>query len=101
MGNLVAKLKFLRQKANIWKKTLKPDRAHLNTAKITLDLIDWIEEKWPLTFLEGLFRKILKKKISSLIHLVANAARQVGKLTWCALGDEDTRFYHSQSLSQT
>jgi preprotein translocase subunit Sss1 len=45
MGNLVAKLKFLRQKANIWKKTLKPDRAHLNTTKITLDLIDWIEEK--------------------------------------------------------
>jgi hypothetical protein len=44
--------------------------------------------------------KILKKRISSLIHLVAIAGRQVGKLTWCVLGDEDTRFYHSRASAR-
>jgi hypothetical protein len=58
--------------------------------------MDWIEEKCPLSPLELAFRNILKRKISSLIHLVTITARQLGKVTWCVLGDEDSRFYHSR-----
>jgi hypothetical protein len=54
-----------------------------------LDL-DWTEENRTLSYLESTFRRILKNKISSLIHLVAIAARQIGKVTWCVLRDEDS-----------
>jgi hypothetical protein len=94
-GSLVGKLKILWEKARTWKKSLLPDRAHLNIAKQTLNLLDWIEEKHPLAPLELVFRSILKRKISSLIHSVAVTARQIGKVTWCVLGNEDSRFYHS------
>jgi hypothetical protein len=97
---LVAKLKSLTQKANIWKKTLQPDRAHLDNAKRTLELIDWIEEKRILTSLETLFRNILKRKISSPIHMTAISARQIGKVTWCILGDDDSSFYHARASAR-
>jgi hypothetical protein len=45
MGTLVARLKTLRQKASVWKKSLLPDRSHLNNAKKAIDLMDWIEEQ--------------------------------------------------------
>jgi hypothetical protein len=89
-GSLGSKLKTLRKKVEIWKKSLQPDRAHLNAANQTLELIDWIEELCQLSTLELTFRSILKKKISSLIQLVAIIARQIGKVTWCVLGDENT-----------
>jgi hypothetical protein len=44
VGSLVAKLKLICQNTKIWKKTSKPDRTHLNIAKKTLELLDWIEE---------------------------------------------------------
>jgi hypothetical protein len=40
------------------------------------------------------------KKISQIIHLTAIAARQIGKVTWCTPGDEDTRFYHSRASAK-
>jgi hypothetical protein len=45
MGTLVAHLKTLRQKASVWKKSLRPDRSHLNNAKKVIDLMEWIEEQ--------------------------------------------------------
>jgi hypothetical protein len=96
VATLVAKLNLLRQNAKNWKKTLKPDRAHLDIAKKTLELMDWIEEERPLTHLETIFRNIVKKRIVLLIHMIAISARQIGKVTWCTLGDEDTRFYHAR-----
>jgi hypothetical protein len=65
-----------------------------------LDLIDWIEERRNLSNLESVFRSILKRKIAHLIQIVAMAARQIGKVTWCVLGDEDTRFYHSRASAR-
>jgi exonuclease III len=100
VGRIVSKTKLLRQKAKEWKKTLKPDRTHLENAKRVLDLIDWIEERRYLSNLEFVFRSILKRKIAHLIQIVAMAARQIGKVTWCVLGDEDTRFYHSRTSTQ-
>jgi hypothetical protein len=29
--------------------------------------------------------------------MIAITARQIGKVTWCLLGDEDSRFYHSHA----
>jgi hypothetical protein len=46
-----------------------------------LDLLNWIEERRSLNALEVVFKNILKKKISSLIHITAVAARQIGKVT--------------------
>jgi hypothetical protein len=63
----------------------------------TLDLLDRLEEYCELSQVESVFRDILKRKISSLIHLVAVTARQIGKVTWCVLGVEDTRVYHSRA----
>jgi hypothetical protein len=100
VATLVAKLKLLRQNAKYWKKTLKPDCAHLDIAKKTLELMDWIEEERPLTHLETIFRNIVKKRIVLLIHMIAISARQIGKVTWCTLGDEDTRFYHARASAQ-
>jgi hypothetical protein len=100
MGTLGAKLKILRQKAKCWKKSLQPDRSHLNNSKKALDLMDWIEEPRSLSHIETIFRNIVKRKISSLIHLVAVAARQIGKVNWCVLGDEDTGFYHSRASAR-
>jgi retron-type reverse transcriptase len=68
--------------------------------KKTLDLLDWIEERRMLTSLEASFRNILKRKIAFLIHLIAIAARQIGKVTWCTLGDEDSRFYHARASAR-
>jgi exonuclease III len=100
IGTLVARVKFLRQKANSWKKSLKPDRVHLNNAKRALDLMDWIEELRTLLNLESIFRNLLKKKIAYLINLIAIAARQIGKVTWCSLGDEDSHFHHSRASAR-
>jgi hypothetical protein len=33
-------------------------------------------------------------------HMVAISARQIGKVTWCVLGDEDTRFYHARASAR-
>jgi hypothetical protein len=67
----------------------------LAIAKKALDIMDWIEERRRLIALELTFTSILKRKIAHLIHITAIAARQIGKVTWCVLGDEDTRFYHA------
>jgi hypothetical protein len=42
----------------------------------------------------------VKQKISSLIHLVALAVWQIGKVNWCVLGDEDSSLYHSRASSR-
>jgi hypothetical protein len=65
-GSLISKLKTLREKMKTWKKSLQPA-----------------------------FRNILERKIS-LIHMVTITAKQIGKVTWCILRDEDSRFYHSR-----
>jgi hypothetical protein len=67
----------------------------LAIAKKALDIMDWIEERRRLIALELTFTSILKRKIAHLIHVTAIAARQIGQVTWCVLGDEDTRFYHA------
>jgi hypothetical protein len=100
IGSFVSKLKILREKAKTWKKTLQPDRAHLDNAKQTLELMDWLEEKHSLSSIEAAFRNVLKRKISSLIHMVTITARQIGKVTWCILGDEDSRFYHYRASTR-
>jgi hypothetical protein len=100
IGTLVARIKILRQKAKIWKKSLRPDRSHLNNAKKALDLMDWIEEQRRLSHTETIFRNIVKRKIFSLIHLVAIAARRIGKVNWCILGDKDSSFYHSRASTR-
>jgi hypothetical protein len=92
-GTLVVKIKILRKKAKVWKKSLLPDRSHLNNAKRALDLMDWIEDQRALSHIEKVFRNLLKRKIVDLIHLVAIAARQIGKVAWCVLGDEDSSFF--------
>jgi hypothetical protein len=79
-GTLVPKIKTTRQKANGWKKSLRPHRTNLNNAKRMLNLLDWIEERCTLTNLEHAFKLILKCKIAHLIHKIAVAARQIGKL---------------------
>jgi hypothetical protein len=65
-----------------------------------LELIDWVEELHQLYPVELAFRSILKRKFSSLIHLVAVTTRQIGKITWCIFGDEDTRFFHSRASTR-
>jgi hypothetical protein len=94
---LVSVLKNIRKQASQRKKHLKPDRLHLNCAKRCLTVIDWIEDQRHLSHLESTFRSLLKKKKEELIHSVAVAARQRGKITWCVLGDEDTNFYHARA----
>jgi hypothetical protein len=100
IGTLVARVKNLRQKAKTWKKSLQPDRSLLNNGKRALDLMDWVEEMQSLSHLENIFRNLIKRKIASLIHIIAMVARQIGKVTWCVLGDEDSHFYHSRSLAR-
>jgi hypothetical protein len=60
------------EKLRVWKKTLKPDRANLANAKQALNLLDWIEEKRPLTHLENIFKRIVKNKIDYLVHIVGD-----------------------------
>jgi hypothetical protein len=96
----VAKLRTLRQKAKSWKKNLKPDRANLDNAKKALDLMDRIEERRRLTSLELAFKGILKRKIAYLVHVTEIAARQIGKVTLCVLGDEDSKFYHARASAR-
>jgi hypothetical protein len=43
---------------------------------------------------------MVKQKIERLIHSIAVAARQRGKVNWCFLGDEDTKFYHARALAR-
>jgi hypothetical protein len=101
VGTLVVKIKILCQKAKVWKKSLLPDRSHLNNAKRALNLMDWIEDQRALSHIETVFRNLLKRKIADLIHLVAIPARQIGKVAWCVLGDEDSRFFfHSRASSR-
>jgi hypothetical protein len=72
----------------------------LAIAKKALDIMDWIEERRRLTTLELTFTSILKRKIAHLIHVMTIAARQIGKVIWCVLGDEDTRFYHARASAR-
>jgi hypothetical protein len=97
IGTLVARVKNLRQKANTWKKSLQPDRSLLNNAKRALDLMDWVEERRSLSHLENIFKNLIKRKIASLIHIIVIAARQIEKVTWCVLGNEDSHFYTYRS----
>jgi hypothetical protein len=97
---LVVKIKILHKKAKIWKKSLIPDKSHLNNAKRALDLMDWIEDQRALSHIETVFRNLLKRKIVDLIHLVAIAACQIGKVAWCVLRDEDSSFFHSRASSR-
>lgn len=97
---MVKKLKELRKGLKDWQKTLKPDHYQLNYAKRTLDLLDWIEEKRCLSHLESVFRRVVKRKIENLTHIIAVNARQIGKVTWCVLGDEDTGFYHARASAR-
>jgi hypothetical protein len=99
-GTLVARIKILCQKAKAWKKTLQPNRSHLNNATKSLDLMDWIEDQRALSHIETIFRNLHKRKIAYLIHLVVVATRQIGKVSWCALGDEDSSFYHSRASTR-
>jgi hypothetical protein len=62
--------------------------------------MDWIEEHRVLSHIESIFRNLLKRKVSHHVQLVAIAARQMGKVTWCVLGDEDSSFYHSRALAR-
>jgi hypothetical protein len=100
LGTLVAKLKNIRRKAKGSKKTLNPDRANLSNAKQALDLMDWIEKRRPLTHLENTFKRILKNKIDYFVHITAITARQIGKVTWCVMRDEDMRFYHARASAR-
>lgn len=43
---------------------------------------------------------MVKQKIEDLVHFIAVAARQRGKINWCVLGDEDTRFYHARASAR-
>jgi hypothetical protein len=63
--------------------------------------MDWIEDQRALSHIETVFRNLLKRKIADLIHLAAIAARQIGKVTWCVLGDEDSSFFSLKSFIQT
>jgi hypothetical protein len=65
-----------------------------------LDLMDWIKEQRWLSYIETIFRNIVKRKISNLIHLVAIAALQIRKVNWCVLGDEDSSFYHARASTR-
>jgi hypothetical protein len=93
-------LKPFAKKQKSGKKSLQPDRSHLNNAKKALDLMDWIEEQMSLSHLEAIFRNLVKREISCLIYLVAITARQIGKVNWCILGDEDSNFYHSRASTR-
>jgi hypothetical protein len=62
--------------------------------------MEWIEEHRALSHMENIFRNLFKRKVSHLIHLVAIAARQIGKVTWCVMGDEDSSFYHSRASAR-
>jgi hypothetical protein len=62
--------------------------------------MDWIEEQRGLSHIETIFRNIVKRKVSDLIHVVAIVARQIGKVNWCVLGDDDSRFYHARASTR-
>jgi hypothetical protein len=100
IGTLVGRVKNLLQKEKTWKKSLQPDRSLLNNAKRVLDLMDWVEQRRSLSHLENIFRNMIKRKIASLIHIIAITARQIGKVTWCVLRDEDSHFYHSRASAR-
>lgn len=99
-ATIVQKLKALRKEIKIWKKNLKPEKVQLQCAKKTLDLMDWMVEQRTLSELEVTFRNLVKDRINTLVHSIATAARQRGKITWCVLGDEDTDFYHARASAR-
>jgi hypothetical protein len=72
----------------------------LDTNKFVLAFFDWLEEGRPLSQLEVFFRSMVRQKIEDLVHIIAVAARQRGKINWCVLGDEDTRFYHARASAR-
>jgi hypothetical protein len=59
--------------------------------------MDWVEERRSLSHLENIFKNLIKRKIAALIHIIVIAARQIEKVTWCVLGDEDSHFYTYRS----
>jgi mannosylglycoprotein endo-beta-mannosidase len=93
-------LKLLRKNIGSWKRTLNSSKNILETNKFVLAFLDWLEEGRPLSNLESFFRLMVKQKIENLIHSIAVAARQRGKVSWCKLGDEDTRFYHARASAR-
>lgn len=94
------KLKNLRKEIKIWKKNCRPINAYIDCCKFTLSFLDWLEEGRPLSFLEFFFRGMVKEKLQFFVHASALAAWQRGKIIWCVLGDEDTRFYHSRASAR-
>lgn len=96
-ATLNGKLKYLRNRIKTWKKTCKPVKVYLDCCKFTLNFLDWLKENRPLSTLEFFFRGMVKEKLQFYVHSYAVAARQRGKINWCVLGDEDTRFYHSRA----
>jgi hypothetical protein len=93
-------LKNLRRNIGSWRRTLNPDKKILETNKFVLAFLDWLEEGRSLSKLEGFFRVMVKQKIEYLVHSIAVAARQRGKVNWCKLGDEDTRFFHARASAR-
>jgi hypothetical protein len=59
--------------------------------------MDWVEERRSLSHLENIFKNLIKRKIASLIHIIVIAARQIEKVIWCVLGNEDSHFYTYRS----
>ena len=43
---------------------------------------------------------MVRQKIVDPIHCVAVAARQIGKVNWCVLGDEDMGLYHKSASAR-
>jgi hypothetical protein len=95
---ITAKFKNLRKVLNEWKRTLSNLKQNITNVKLTLDLINFMEDFRDLSLAEWNFRVLLEEKLISLLQQQNIYWKQRGAVKWVTLGDANTKFFHANAI---
>jgi hypothetical protein len=94
---LTAKYKRLRRVLKEKQATASSLKSYIQNVKITIHLLDIIEENRDLSLPEWNFRIILKEKLHDLLEQQRLYWKQRGNIKWVKLGDATTNFFHAHA----
>lgn len=95
--SLHAKFKQVRCGLKHWSKELSRLGQLINNANFVISLLDGLEDQRPLSGLEAIFRKIVKKYLSGLLEAKRIYWKQRNTARWVRFGNENTQLFQAMA----
>jgi predicted RNA binding protein with dsRBD fold (UPF0201 family) len=93
----MAKFKRARKANQGWHKSLPNLAKLIDKVKMTIQLLDFIEESKDLTIQEWNLKDVLVHHLHDLLSKQRIYLKQRGQIKWATLGDADTKFFNANA----